>query len=136
MSREERRNRNNTQSSAKRAKGFDVVQIVQTGHICYVDVKDVGEKSAQVVIGVRSAVGNRYSNDHDDHNEVTIFWSRYFKDADMADKFADTCEEGKYVTVFGNRQDYNVKNDKGIFEKKCEFYNIDTIQWGVDYKTK
>lgn len=120
-----------------RKQGYDVFKIVQTGHVFHVEVKPIeGKDSANVIIGVRSSVGNRYDADYDDHNEVSVFWTRYFKDADAAEQFAENCEKGKYVTVIGSRRDYNVKDKKGNWNTEYENYNVETIQWGVDFSEK
>ena len=125
---------NGASKTNTRARGYDLLKIVQTGHVTFVDVRKVeSNDAANVIIGVRSAVGYRYDKDYDDHNEVTIFWSRYFKDADAAVKFADSIPDGKYVTVIGTRQDYNEKNKDGSWEKKFENYIVEEIKWGFDF---
>lgn len=128
------KNTKGTSKANTRAKGYDLLKILQTGHVTFVDVKkNESNGSANVIIGVRSAVGYRYDRDYNDHNEVTIFWSRYFKDADAAVKFADSIPDGKYVTVIGTRQDYNEKNDDGSWEKKYENYIVEELKWGFDF---
>lgn len=139
MSNETRRRRTNERKSTtkERSRGYDLLQILQTGHVTYVDVYDINDgKNANVIVGVRSSVGLRYDKEHDDHNEVTIFWKRFYKDPDQADRFADILKEGMYVTVIGTRQDYNKKNNKGEWETLFENYVIDEIKWGKDFSVE
>jgi hypothetical protein len=135
MSFENKNNKNNAGSN-DRKRGFDICQIIQTGHIVSVSGKDLDNGGANVTVGVRSSVGYRYDKDFDDNNEVTIFWTRYYKDGKAAEAFAEQCKPGKYVTVIGNRQDYNKKNKDGNWDHLYENYQIDSIQWGVDFSTQ
>lgn len=130
-----RRNSKETKRTPKeRFRGYDLLQIIQTGHVTYVDVQDINDGlNANVVVAVRSSVGLRYDKDFDDHNEVTIFWKRFYKDPEQADKFADILKKGMYVTVIGTRQDYNKKNKDGEWETLFENYVIDEIKWGKDF---
>jgi len=121
-----------------RNRGFDVCKILQTGHITYVNVKESQAKNSYMVsIGVRSSVGLAYDKEEDDNNEVTIFWTRYYKDEKSAQKFADLLKVGKYVIVMGNRQDYNVyDNREKNYQKVGENYLLEEIKWGVDFEMK
>lgn len=127
---------NNSKKENERKRGYDICQIIQTGHIVSATGKELKEGGAIVTIGVRSSVGLRYDKDYKDHNEVTIFWTRYYKDVKAAESFAENCKAGKYVTVIGERQDYNQKNKDGEWEHLYENYQITSIQWGVDFSSK
>lgn len=128
-------NTQENQNTKKRAKGYDTVRIIQSGHIFFTDVKAFG-KGAKLIIGVKSQTGYTYDKNEDYHNDVAIYWEEYYANADYAKKAADAMHKGKFVTIIGDRLDYNVKNDEGNFERKNEIYRIEKKIWGTDFNMK